>query len=317
MFAPPRCRASVSLDGLWDFSFSGPTAKLDSDGHQIRTPGIWQAQFPALRNTRGTGRYRRRIEIPSEWESKQIFLVMEGVFHEATILVDNKPVASNRNGWTQIEVNLTSALSGARAFSLGIDAHVPDDRDYQSSSFSHTLAGKQDWYGIHGGIWKPARLEARNAVHLTDIEVQTSTDLRAHCVRVKGKLSLAATASARVTLSRGDTIVAQREFPLNSTGIDLTLGVANVALWSPQSPNLYETWVELISGGAIVDSVERIVGFRIFEARDSRLFLNGEPFYMFGALDQDWYPEEECHYPSESFLEAALPGIEHALFRSN
>ena len=303
MFAPPRCRASVSLDGLWDFSFSGPTAKLDGGGHQIRTPGVWQTKFSELRNTHGTGRYRRRIEIPAEWEGKHIFLVMEGVFQGATILVDDKPVATNRNGWTQIEVDLTPALGGARAFSLGIDAHVPDDRDYQSSSFSHTLAGKQDWYGIHGGIWKPARLEARNAVHLTDIEVQTSTDLRAHCIRVKGKLSVAATASARVTLSRGDTIVAQREFPLNSTGIDLTLGVAHVDLWSPENPNHYEARIELISGGAVVDAVERVVGFRLFEARDARLFLNGAPFYMFGALDQDWYPEEDCRHPSERFLE--------------
>ena len=31
--------------------------------------------------------------------------------------------------------------------------------------------------------------------------------------------------------------------------------------------------------------------------------LNGEPFYMFGALDQDWHPEEECRPPNPQFLE--------------
>ncbi len=31
--------------------------------------------------------------------------------------------------------------------------------------------------------------------------------------------------------------------------------------------------------------------------------LNGEPFYMFGALDQDWHPEEECRPPNAEFLE--------------
>ena len=31
--------------------------------------------------------------------------------------------------------------------------------------------------------------------------------------------------------------------------------------------------------------------------------LNGEPFTMFGALDQDWHPEEECRPPSAAFLE--------------
>ncbi len=61
--APGR-RPTLSLDGLWDFEFEGPTARLDGEGHTIRTPGIWQAQFPALRNAQGTGRYRRGVQIP-------------------------------------------------------------------------------------------------------------------------------------------------------------------------------------------------------------------------------------------------------------
>ena len=61
--------------------------------------------------------------------------------------------------------------------------------------------------------------------------------------------------------------------------------------------------IELIVGDKIVDAIERSIGFRRFEAKDGRLILNGEPFYMFGALDQDWHPEEECRAPSAEFLE--------------
>ena len=42
-------RARLSLDGLWDFSFDGAMASLEGR-RQIRSPGIWQAQFPQLRN---------------------------------------------------------------------------------------------------------------------------------------------------------------------------------------------------------------------------------------------------------------------------
>ena len=55
--------------------------------------------------------------------------------------------------------------------------------------------------------------------------------------------------------------------------------------------------------GTVVDAVERAIGFRRLEASDGRLFLNGAPFFMFGALDQDWHPEEECRPPNEAFLE--------------
>ena len=81
-------RATLSLDGLWDFEFEGPAARLSGKGHTIRSPGIWQTQFPALRNAQGTGRHRRGVQVPPGWAGKRVVLVMEGVFHESVILVD-------------------------------------------------------------------------------------------------------------------------------------------------------------------------------------------------------------------------------------
>ena len=93
-----------------------------------------------------------------------VILVMEGVFHESVVLVDDVPVAVHGDGWTPIEVDLTGALDGKTAFVLGVDARVPDDR--HGGRFSQSLAAKQDWYGVQGGIWKPARIEARNPIHI-------------------------------------------------------------------------------------------------------------------------------------------------------
>ena len=176
--SPPR--RIISLNGSWDFSFEGPTARLKGERHSIRVPAIWQTQFPELRNAQGTGHYVRQIELPADWAADRVVLVMEGVFHEASILVDQTPVAANTNGWTEIEVDLTDALNGAKRFTLGVIAHVPDDRDYERSSFGQSLAAKQDWYGIHGGVWKPARLEARNPLHLR----RSRSKLRPTCDRI-------------------------------------------------------------------------------------------------------------------------------------
>ena len=196
-------RHVLGLDGLWDFRFEGPTARLAGERHSIRVPGIWQTQFPELRNAQGAGHYVRQIELPAGWAGKNVVLVMEGVFHETTILVDEKSVATNGNGWTEIEVDLTEVLEGAKTFALGVIARVPDDRDYQRSSFGQSLAAKQDWYGIHGGVWKPARLEGRNPLHLKGVAVEASTDLRSHGVSVKGALSIEQPANVRIELTRG------------------------------------------------------------------------------------------------------------------
>ena len=295
-------RPTLTLDGLWDFEFKGPTARLDGEGHTIRTPGIWQTQFPALRNAQGKGRYRRGVQIPADWADKSIHLIMEGVFHESVILVDEAAVTVHGDGWTPIEIDLTQTLAGKTSFVLGVDARVPDDRN--GGRFSQSLAAKQDWYGVQGGIWKSARLEARNPIHIAKAHVQTSFDLKTGVVSVSGELSRAAPASAlQVTLSRGDAAVARLTDHVRSDRFQASLALPQAEAWSPEAPNLYDLVIELIVGDKVVDSIERSVGFRRFEAKDGRLILNGKPFYMFGALDQDWHPEEECRPPNAEFLE--------------
>jgi len=299
--APGR-RAALSLDGLWDFEFEGPTARLEGEGHTIRTPGIWQSQFPPLRDAQGIGRYRRGVQIPQDWAGKSVVLVMEGVFHESVILIDETAVAVHGDGWTPIEVDLTAALGGKTSFVLGVDARVPDDRN--GGRFSQSLAGKQDWYGVQGGIWKPARLEARDPVHIAKVAIATAFDLRTGVVRISGSLSQAAVKpTLQAILSRGGAEVARLIHPFASDRFEAALALPGAESWSPDAPNLYHLAVEVIVGEAVVDAIERAVGFRRFEAKDGRLMLNGEPFAMFGALDQDWHPEEECRPPSAEFLE--------------
>jgi hypothetical protein len=185
---------------------------------------------------------------------------------------------------------------------LGVDARVPDDRN--GGHFSQSLAAKQDWYGVQGGIWKSARLEARDAVHIAKARVRTPFDLKTGVVSVSGELSSAAPATTlQLTLSRGGTTVARSVYHFQSERFEAALALAQAEPWSPGAPNLYDLVVELIVEGKAIDAIERVVGFRRFEAKDGRLFLNGQPFYMFGALDQDWHPEEECRAPNPRFLE--------------
>ena len=199
-------RPTLSLDGLWDFEFDGPAARLDGEGHTIRSPGIWQTQFPALRNAQGMGRYRRGVQIPADWADKSIHLIMEGVFHESVILVDEIAVAVHGDGWTPIEIELTQALAGKTSFRLGVDARVPDDRN--GGRFSQSLAAKQDWYGVQGGIWKSARLEARDPIHIAKVDVRTSFDLKMGVVSMSGEISRAvAETTLQATLSRNGEFV--------------------------------------------------------------------------------------------------------------
>jgi beta-galactosidase/beta-glucuronidase len=268
---PVATRPVVSLDGVWDFSFVGPAARLDGS-RAIAVPGIWQAAFAELRNSAGTGTYRRAVDVPAEWQGKRIVLVLDGVFHETTIRIDGREVARHDNAWTPIELDVTDA--GPR-FDLEVEARVPDERDYERRGLGVMLHGKQDWYGLQGGIWKSVRLEAREPLHIADLAVSTKTDLATHAVKVRGRSIGAGT--LRLDLQRDGVAVTAGEFAVDGA-FDVTLPVEDVALWSPEAPTLYDLAVSLG-----VDAQSRTIGFRRFESRDGRLWLNDKPFYMFGA----------------------------------
>jgi len=89
--------------------------------------------------------------------------------------------------------------------------------------------------------------------------------------------------------------------PLNSSSqtVKVEGSIPHPCLWSPDSPDLYSLSAELT--GAVSYCRRTRFGFRSFEARDGKLYLNGQPFYMRAALDQDFYPET-IHTPTSMEL---------------
>lgn len=63
----------------------------------------------------------------------------------------------------------------------------------------------------------------------------------------------------------------------------LDVSVESPKLWTPQTPNLYQLKVVLNKQNKIIDNFEFNVGFRTFEVRNSRFYLNDQPRWMGGA----------------------------------
>ena len=164
--------------------------------------------------------------------------------------------------------------TGKTSFVLGVDARAPDDRD--GGRFSQSLAGKQDWYGVQGGIWKPARLEARDPVHLSELAVRSSYDLAEGTRRRQRERSPQPwRPKSALTLSRSGETVAQREMTLRSTEFEAALEAVQSRRMVAGRAQPLRLAVELSAMGRRARRGRTHVGFRQLEAKDGRLVLNG------------------------------------------
>ena len=69
-----------------------------------------------------------------------------------------------------------------------------------------------------------------------------------------------------------------------------TLTVPNAALWSPQSPNLYQLAVELRRGDQVIDRYTLTIGIRTIAVDGDRLLLNGQPIKLLGFGRHEDFP---------------------------
>lgn len=295
-------RNRLSLDGTWDFQFVEGVPKQPGDAWTtIEVPYVWQAQFEHLREAAGTGWYRRTLQIPDDWHNQSIVLHIGAAYHITDVWVNHKHVIEHSDGYLPLEVNVNTYLSTSETNTILIRVVSPsDDKSlYPDIQFSQIPHGKQSWYGQLGGIWQSVWIECRPQLHINHITVRAQPDTGEVRCTVQMNQSPSEMYRIRATVDEFS-----RSADVDDKQTQITVNVRQPELWSPDAPHLYTLRVDLLNtDGAVVDTLHKTFGFRKIETRDGKIYLNGELFYLRGALDQDYYPHTITTAPSLELIE--------------
>ena len=310
-------RARISLDGPWEFYFDKLDARAQPkelgpvDWRTTRVPEPWQARFADLRDKSGVGWYRRTVPVPQSWLSGHhaVTLHFGAVDYLAEVWFNDVYLGSHEGGYLPFQFDVQAHLRAENLLLVRVTDPSDNPRRYPDHPFSEIPHGKQSWYGQTSGLWQSVWLERRPAIHIQTLRL--TPELATGSIAIAAPLSEPARHNMRaqvtVTDPFGETIVSDwQAMPAGSTMVDATVTVANPQPWSPDQPLLYKVDLQLHHNDALVDRFGDQCGFRTIETRDGHLYLNGERFYMRGALDQDYYLGSICTTPSADFLEDQL-----------
>ncbi|KAB0265434.1 glycoside hydrolase family 2 protein [Microvirga brassicacearum] len=298
----------ISLDGEWEFlhvaddRLTGP-----AEVRQIVVPSPWQAQFHDLRMRAGIGIYRRSIDIDADWLGDTVWIRFGAVFHNARVFINDQAVGSNEGGFLPFSFDVTEYLRpGKNEIKVRVDSPTDNPAEFPDSPFAEIPFGKQSWYGPLSGIWQPVYLERRVADHMTRIRLVPNRDTGQVSSGVFFARPMTQESRIRVEVRdpSGSVVVEEwHEARIGITSMPFAFRVADVVSWSPQEPNRYRVLVEIVRDDKVQDAISDHFGFRTIEIRNGHFYLNGKPFYLLGALDQDYYPDTICTVPSVEFLE--------------
>lgn len=297
----------ISLDGTWQFLHSSADRPADPvKVRSINVPGPWQAQFKDLRMRAGIGIYQREFEVPEGWREGRVFLHFGAVFHSTRVWINGIPAGTSEGGFLPFFFDVTEHLiEGRNEVKLRVESPTDNPIAFPDAPFAEIPFGKQSWYGPLSGIWQPVYLECRDVDHLVRARIHPDNSGKVKAtVFLHRPLSRDCELVVEILDPSGAPLAETRDILLaGAEEACVHLSVDNPHLWSPDAPNLYHLRVSLHRHGLRVDEWQQHFGFRHIEARNGRFYLNGEPLYLRGALDQDYYPETICTVPSLAFLE--------------
>jgi beta-glucuronidase len=301
LIANVAARESLSLDGTWrtivdpyqsglrsfhdallrDGYFKDRKAAKPSDlveydfdtSPTLRVPGDWNSQRLELLYYEGTLWYRRRFSFTPA-AGRRYFLHFGAVAQRARVFLNGELVGEHEGGFTPFSFEVGAKL---RAGDNSLVVQADNTRRREAIPTLQT-----DWWN-YGGITRPVSLVSLPETFVRDYLVQLergSQRVVAGWVQLDGPQA----GDREVVVRIPEAKLAARA-RTDAAGRAQLRFEADLALWSPEQPKLYD--VEIASE---TDSVHDAIGFRGLEVRGRDILLNGRSVFLRGICIHEEAP---------------------------
>lgn len=243
--------------------------------------------------------YRRHLQVPADWQGKQILLTFEGAAHDSTVFCNGKKVGEHHCGYTAFTVDLTNNVLYGQDNLLCI--RLDSRENLNVPPFGYVID-----YMTYGGIYRDVRLEMKEKVSLSDIFVHTAIDFRSSPVTAQ------ITSEITLTESNENVTIQQYYMPKNTADtqeswnllceqtisadtacnkkIALTAAITDPLLWDTEEAHLYILKSQLYQDNTLLDETKTTFGIREAVFKKDGFYLNGRKLMIRGLNRHQSFP---------------------------
>lgn len=295
----------MNLNGIWQYYKRSSInynyeSRASSFSKAILVPfpvesalsGIMDKSYSS--NRRATHMYRKTFSLPETFSGKNVLLHFGAVDWRCYVYVNGQLAGTHDGGSVPFAFDITSLLNEGAEQELQVAVWDPTDGGQPNGKQSVSPNGI--WYTPNSGIWQTVWLEPVSPTHIESYEPIPNIDNSTVSIKVK----TSAPCSVTLTVKDGSNSVVEQTGDSEQT---FTLSIPSAKLWSPDEPNLYNLDITLKNEeGEEVDKVSGYFGMRKFSRgmADGHpcVLLNNKPLYLYGPLDQGWWPDGLLTPPS-------------------
>jgi len=231
----------------------------------------------------GTGWYRKSFTLDEAEAGKTAIIKFDGVYMESEVWVNGKQAGVHKNGYTPFWFNITPLLNEPgkpNIIAVKVDNTGRNSRWYSGSGI---------YRNVHLTLTPPVHV-AVWGVHVATPEITRNSATVDVEVTAQNESDREANAVIEIAIKDrdGNTVATVNDQFLISGGatgsIKKQVAVPDPALWSPESPDLYDAEIRLVVDNNAADEYHQAFGIRsIAFSSDDGFLLNGRPMLLKGG----------------------------------
>jgi beta-glucuronidase len=230
----------------------------------LNVPGDWNTQDDKLFLYEGTIWYKKDFDYKKK-TSKRLFVYFGAANYKADVYLNGKYIGEHTGGFTPFNFEITNLVTEKNNYLI---VKVDNKRLREGVPTLNT-----DWWN-YGGLTRDVKLIEVPSTFIRDYFIQLKKGSSNH---VSGWVQLDGNKKEHditIKISGADI---EAKVKTNSNGFAKLDFDADLTLWSPDNPKLYDVILE-----SETDTVKDQIGFRTIETKGTDILLNGKPIFLRG-----------------------------------